>query len=187
MTAREGRALRWGAGIMITAIAAARLVPASVREAHAQNERARMRLAALHRTQALVAAEADTRDSLQLALARFVALAPRLVDGRSHAEAAATLVSRISEAATRAALRVSRVESLSDSARGSIQPVSVQAELEGDVAGLVKFLQDIEGGAQILTIRSLNVTAPNPLDLGPVETLRVQFTLSGWHLTEGGR
>lgn len=168
---------------LVAAVVALRVVPFAHARVAQKHELARARALTLAAAREMVAGEPATRESLQVALREFVALAPRLLDGRSQAEAGATLVSWISGAASGASLKVRRAESLADSGSGVLRRVRVRAELEGDVAGITMFLRDAEQGDPVLSIPMLAVTAVSPTEAGPApEIIRVEIVLTGWYL-----
>ncbi|MGH7675051.1 MAG: type II secretion system protein GspM, partial [Gemmatimonadales bacterium] len=165
-----------------------RVLPWSVRSVVALRTRTLERLETAARARDALAAAPALRDSLTRALGAVVALAPRLVDGRSPAEASASLSALLSMAASRHQVRLVRLDPLPDSAAGAFRRVAVHAELEGDVRGLTRFLQAIEMGDPLLTIPMLAVQAPDPLgrSAGP-EALRAEVNVEGFFLPREGR
>jgi len=90
----------------------------------------------------------------------------------------------VSLLAGRSGLRVLRVAPSADSAGGIVQPVRVQAELEGDVGGLTRFLAALEAGEPLLSAMSLGVTAPEAVPRpGAPEALRIEVDVAGWFLS----
>jgi hypothetical protein len=140
------------------------------------------RVAEARALESAIDAEPALRDSLAHTLAEFVALAPRLVAGRTHAEAAATVVAWLNGIASRSSLKVRRAESLPDSAPGPLETVSIHAEVEGDIAGITRFLAETERGLPMLTVGSMAVTALEPFGRLSSETLRLELTASGFYL-----
>jgi hypothetical protein len=179
MTPRDRRALRLGAVVVVTLVAATRVGPASARAVIGYRDSVQERAHALARTAALVAATPAMRDSLRDALSGVVGLAPQLVAGQTRADAGATLASLVSAMATSGALRLARVESLTDSPNGQPREVWVRAELEGDVRGVVRFLRRVESGEPLLTVREFALTAPDPA--ASAEVLRLEITIGGWY------
>ncbi|HWP37517.1 MAG TPA: GspMb/PilO family protein, partial [Gemmatimonadales bacterium] len=128
------------------------------------------------------------RDSLGRALRAVMRLAPKIVDGRSAAEAEASLSGLVSLAASRHAVKLARIQPLADSARGVFQTVAVLAEGEADVAGLAALLRAIENAEVVLTVRSLAVQALDPEPRpGAPERLRIELLVAGWYLPRGGK
>lgn len=135
----------------------------------------------LSEARARIAGREATRDSLTVALADFIALAPRLVTGSTRAEAAAALSSTLSGLAAGHVLRVRRVESLADSASGALQPVAIRAELEGDISGVVALIAAVETHAWVLSIGEIRIAALDPAATGQArEVLRLELCISGW-------
>ena len=186
MTARDRRALRWGAGTILAALLALRVVPDAVRAAGAWQARSAARQATLGQTRRLLGELPQLRDSLSRLLPAVVALAPRLLDGRTPTEVSASLAALVTLDARQHALAVVRVDPLPDAVAGAFTRVTVHAELEGDVRGLVAMLQMLETGDPLLTLESLSVDAP---DEGSAsnhsERLRMEFTIAGYGLVRG--
>lgn len=183
MTGRERRALARGAAVVLAAVLLLRVIPAGVRGATAARERAADRLSALTRSQDLVRQMPVLRDSLATTLAGVVALAPRLLGGRTRAEASATLAALVSLQAGRSDLKVLRLAPTADASGGILQPVSVQAELEGDAAGLTAFLAAVERGHPLLSVLTLAITSPEAVPRpGSAEALRIEVEVCGWFL-----
>lgn len=186
MTPRDRRALLWGA-LIVAAAVALRALPGAVRAVSSSRARLAERQATLARARTLIEAAPVLRDSLGRALASFVNLAPSLLEGRSRAEAAANLTTLMSLAAGRNALRVIQQDVTPDSVTGAFGRVTVRAQLEGDVSGLVRFFQTLETGNPLLTVGSLAIDAPEPQPrAGVPERLRVELEVSGWYLPREG-
>jgi len=187
VTGRDRRALAWGAAVVLAGVLMLRVIPAGVRAAASGRDRAADRVDALTRAQDLVLEGPAVRDSLATALAGVVALAPRMLDGRSRAEASATLSALLSLQAGRSGLKVLRLAPTGDSARGILQPVGVQAEFEGDAAGLTAFLATVERGHPLLTLLALAITAPEAVPRsGSAEALHIEVEVRGWYLARTG-
>jgi len=188
MTSRDRRAVLIGAAVVVAAALLLRVVPAAARATSALRERATQRLGALARAREVVRESPAARDSLAAALAGMVALAPKLLEGRSRAEASASLASVVSLLAGRSGLKVLRVAPGADSAGGIVQPVRLQAEFEGDIGGLTRFLAALESGQPLLSARSLGVTAPEAVPRpGAPEALRIEVEVAGWFFSGAGR
>jgi len=183
VTARDRKALIGGAGVVLTAVLLLRVLPAGLRGVAAAREHAADRLSTLARSQDAVRQMPALRDSLALALAGVVALAPRLLDGRTRAEATAALAALVSLQAGRNGLKVLRLAPTADSAGGILQPVQAQAELEGDAAGLTAFLAAVERGNPLLSIPTLAITSPEVVARpGSPEVLHIEVEVRGWFL-----
>jgi hypothetical protein len=186
MTLRDRRALLLGGGAILAAVLLFRVLPWAMRSVGALHARAIERVETLSRADEVLAAASATRESLTRALGEFVALAPRLVEGRSAAEAQASLAGLVSLAASRHALRVVRLDPLPDSTAGVFGRVALHAELEGDVAGLTRFLRAIETGDPLLTLPTLTVQTSDPAGQPRApEQLRIEWTITGFYLPKG--
>lgn len=189
MTPRERRALLVGGGAILGAVALLRVFPWTVRTVAALHAEAAERVETVAKAQEVLAGAPATRDSLPQVLGAVVALAPRLVDGRTVAEAQASLSGLVSLAASRHALRVVRLDLLPDSAaQGAFSRVAVHVELEGDVSGLARFLGAVERGDPLLTLSALSVQAPDPVGRpNDPEHLRIEATVAGLYLPRGAK
>ncbi len=184
MTPRDRKALVLGLTVVVGAVLLLRVIPWGVRSVVALRARTAERVGTLARAENALAAAPALRDSLTRALGAVVALAPRLVDGRTAAEASASLSALVSMAASRHQVRVVRLDPLPDSAAGAVfRRIAVHAELEGDARGLTRFLRAIETGDPLLTVPTLAVQAPDPLGRSPgPETLRAELDVTGFFL-----
>lgn len=183
MTPRDHRTLMAGGAIVLAAVLVLRVLPALVERYSALRAEATERAAVLHRARAALASATGVEDSFAIAAREIVALAPKVVAGRTAAEAAATLTSDLSAAAYQAGLRVLGMNALPDSASGTFRPVVLRAELEGGVGAVAGFLRAIEGASTVLTVRSLHLLAVDPLERQPgPEQLRLDLVVVGWRL-----
>lgn len=183
MTPRDRRALLLGAAALTAAVVALRLAPLAV----AQVRSARVRLEA--RTELLARMRADLRDaarlqdSAEVVRRRVAGLAGQVLSPGTEAEAAVSLGALVSMAAERRHVRVSRTETVADSARaGPARRVSVRAALESDTAGLLEMLGALADGPAVLTVGSLSVAADPPAAPSSPEVLHTEITVRGWYL-----
>lgn len=186
MNRGDRRALVLGGGGVVCAVLLLRVLPWSVRSVTELRTSAQERVETLARARDVAGGAPAVRDSLARALGEIVALAPKLVDGRTAAEAQASLGGLVSFAAGRQRLRVARLDPLADSSLGTFGRVALRAELEGDLAGLVRFLQTIETGDPLLSVPGLLVQAPDPGNRSGPEALRIQATVVGLYLPRAG-
>jgi len=189
MTPRDRRALLWGGAAVVGAVLVLRVVPLTVHAVAALRVEAVERVQTVARANDVLAAAAATRDTLAQTLGAVVALAPRLIEGRTAAEAQASLSGLVSLAASRHALRVMRLDPLSDSsAEGAFNRVAVHVELEGDVAGLTRFLGAVEKGDPLLTLPALSVQATDPVGRpNAPEQLKIEATVAGLYLPRSSK
>jgi hypothetical protein len=79
-----------------------------------------------------------------------------------------------------------RLDPLPDSVAGAFGRVALHAELEGDVAGLTRFLRTIEVGDPLLTVPALSIQAADPVGRpNTAEQLRIEATVAGLYLPRG--
>lgn len=181
ISARERRVLLAGGGLIAALLLAVRGIPAWKRwDADA-------RAGAAEQMQAAARAAADVRglsvleDSVTARQARLVALAPRVLDGATPAAAGATLASLVSGAAARSGVSLGTVQVLGDTAaQGTFARVAVHGDATGDLAGISALLARLEEGPELLAVREISITQPEPG--GPAdraESLRLEFTVEG--------
>jgi hypothetical protein len=123
--------------------------------------------------------------------ARFIALAPVVLDGSSVASGGATLASLVSGAAATANAKLGsvhvKVDTAARGARNTFAHISARADLTADVRGLSRFLLALERGPTRLAIRALSVTQPEPGGASDrPEMLRVEVVVEGLALARGG-
>ena len=185
---RDRRALSLGIIAIVGGLGLARGVPAvrgwstmsvaSASEVVAEAERA-------HRTVKGASALADTMSARS---ARFVALAPSLLDGASVATASATLASLVSGAAAASNAKLGSVQlapaaaarDSSGTAPRAFARVSVRASLTADVRGLSQFLLALERGPTLLSVEEISVTQAEPgAERTRPEILHVDLVVAG--------
>jgi hypothetical protein len=181
LSPRDRRTLALGAAVMLAAWLALRVVPAAVRAERAASDRADLAATTLERARQALAAAPLVRESLAVRASRLVALAPRLVAGTTPAEAAAELSSLVSAVAARRRVRMVQQDARPDTTRSLFTRLSLQAEVEGDVAGITGWLADLEEGPTLVRIRSLTISASQPTaPSGQAEQLRARVVLEAW-------
>jgi hypothetical protein len=180
---RDRRALTWGCGVILSAVALLRGVPVAMRGVGALRDRTIAQRATLARVEDVVERRPAVRDSLAQTFQDIVALAPVLVDGDTPADAQAGLAALFSLEANRHALKVIRLDPLPDSAAGVFHRVGLHAELEGDIAGVTGLLANLETGEPLLTVASLTIGAPDVVPHPRTsEALRLKLDVGGYYL-----
>lgn len=188
MTARDRRALYLGAAVIFGVVLLVGVLPWATRSIARLRARAEQQSQVASSARALLAATPFVRDSLVRVLNDIVALAPKLVDGRSTADAQASLTALVSLAANRHDLKVVRLDPFPDSSAGVFRRANVHAELEGDIVGFTGFLKAIETAAPLLSIDALGVSVPDPrANPNTPEALHIELDVSGYYLPRGGR
>jgi hypothetical protein len=139
-------------------------------------------------------AESETRrlpatlDSLQARRGRYLAVGRGILDGESTAAAGASLAALVSGAAARAGVQIGSVQVRPDTAgAGTFMRIAVQAEGTGDLPAVTRMLVMLEGGRELLAVRQIAITQPNPG--GPSElpeSLRLDITVEGLALAAPG-
>ena len=161
-----------------------RVLPWGVRSALGAEAGLRERAAVLARTRADLADASILRDSAVDLGRALIGLAPKILSGKTAAEAVADLSGRVNLAASEHWARLERVDPVADlTAAGRLRRVVLRATLECDVRGLIGVLQALEFGKAALGVRELRVTA---VDVGSAdkspEVLKVDMMITGWFL-----
>lgn len=187
MRPRDKRALFVGTSVILGALVLLRGVPASARAISRLRQRALDSFGTETRARELLSAAPSVQDSVARSLSSVVALAPKLVEGHSSAEAQAALSGLVNLIASRNALKVTGIDPLPDSNAAVFAQVRVHVVLEGDVRGLVGFLKAVETGEPLLSAPSLSVSAPDPggSAKGVPETLHLELIVAGYYLPKG--
>lgn len=186
MSPRERRALRFGIGAIVTAIAVLRLLPWGWHAGRDRAEELRSRAEVLARAQATVETAEALEDSSVAIKARLLALAPKILVGRQEAEAMADLSGRLNALASAHRVRLSRTDPVSDSTRaGELRRISVRVALESDSRGTLGFIAGLSRGPAVLVLQELRVTAANPASPAAVaEVMQTEATVQGWYLAQ---
>lgn len=154
-----------------------------VRSIHQLRGHAQQQRETAIRARAVLQSARAVQDSLAGVLAGILSLAPKLVEGRSSAEAQASLAGIVSLAANRQGLKVLRLDPLPDSTVGVFNRVGLHGELESDIAGVVRVVKALETSATLLSVTSLAVSSANPYpQSGASEVLRLEIDVSGYYL-----
>jgi hypothetical protein len=188
LSARDRRTLLVGGAVIASLVVLAKGVPAWRAWVTESRAGAEEQVRAAANADALLARARATRDTLAARNARYVALAPALVAGKTPAEAAATLASLVSSAASTAGVKLGAVQlrpPADTGAQRAFLRVSVHADVVGDVRGVTTLLGILERGPVRLRVRELTVTQPDaaaPADR--VEALRADLTVDGLALAK---
>jgi len=188
MNSRDRRAIVIGATAILGAVFAFRVAPSAIRGVGRLHSRVEQEAQLASTARSVLATASLVRDSLGPVLNDIVALAPRLVDGHTAAEAQSSLSALVSLAATRHALKVVRLDPGVDSAVGVFIRVTVHGEMEGDVAGIAALLKAIETGERLLSVTALAVSAPDiHTNRNGPEVLHIEADVAGYYLPRGER
>lgn len=134
--------------------------------------------------QSLIVRQADIEQALAQASARFVGLAPQLVDGRTPAAAAGALASILSTTAEQSGLSVSTTQATADTSRSAaFTRLTASLSATGDIRALARLLARIEAGPQLLAIRELSIDQSDPAaPATQPEVLRIQLKVQALRL-----
>lgn len=188
MNPRDRRALAIGAAVVAAAVLCLRVLPELGRggmERWGKLETASLLLA---RTESELAAASALEDSAKVVRASLTRLAPKLLAGRTEADAAADLAARIGHVCTQHGVRLERTAALPDSARaGWIERVTVSAQMEGDMKGVAGLLAGLAAGSPVVVTQGIRLVAsPEATARGP-ERLRLELVTRGWYLAQAAR
>lgn len=188
LSPRDRRVLVVGGVLVAAMLLFGRGLPAYVSWRRAAMEEARLSVDDAAEAERAIRRLKPVLDSLDARRARFVDLAPAVLEGRTPAAAAGSLASLVGGAAAKAGVRVSSVQPRPDSAGpGTFTRVSVRVDAAGDVYGLGAFLAALEGGPELLSVREIAVTQSDPAATPDrVEELRIELTVDGLALTAPG-
>jgi hypothetical protein len=181
ISSRDRRVLLLGAGVVLFTWLATRAIPAALSWHASLRDRAEASALQLTRSREALAQETLIRESLAVRAARLVSMAPRLLAGRTEAEAVAEFSGLVNGLATRHRVRLVQLQPIPDSTRGLFTAISLRLELQGDVAGLAGWLAALEEGERLLAVREIQITATNPAaPPSQPETLRAELVVRGW-------
>jgi len=179
LSPRERRTVIGGGVLLGVAVVCLRIGPLWWQWTGTSRAEAAVAVAELADARASVVALSSSRDSLAARNARYLALAPAILAGRTPGAVGAALASAVFGAAAGAGMEVGAITIRPDTSRASFftRP-SVRGDARGDIAGLTRFLVALERGPLILVLRQLSVSQPDagaPAD--HAESLRVEFVV----------
>lgn len=194
LAARDARAVRVGAWVLLPALVATLVVrPAASALLDARAGVARER-ALLARERTLVADAALVRERLREARAALDDAAPRLFAGQDVVTASAELARYVGRQATENGLDLEQIETetvLGDALQDphlpstaarvdtAAAPLRVSLRAHGDVVAAVAFLRAIEEGARLLRVERLDIVAASDDETANAGTLTVTATIRG--------
>jgi len=184
----ERRTIGIAFAIVLTALLAARGIPAGRRVAELKRARAEQAALALSRAREALAAHPVAQESLAARSSRLVALAPQLFGGTTAAETAAEAVSFIAGAATVRQVRITRQDVSADSTVVPFTRVRLRLEAESDVAGIMGWLASLEEGDKLIALERLTISALEPgAPREQQERLRVDVQMVAWGASGRGQ
>ena len=178
---RDRQTLVAGAAVVLLLLALARGIPAWCSWSASERAKASELSHEVALVKASVASFPAMRDSLRARQTRYAFLRSSLLQGASSPGAAATLGAAASEMADAAGVRLGEVQLGDDSLhRGPLTRVWVRANGAGDVRGVSQLLLALEQGPELLSIRELSITQPEPGAPGSrAEALRISLLVEG--------
>lgn len=184
MTSREQRVIRWGAGIALTAAIVLRGLPALRRAQVSALTDLRARADLLAHARREVADAPLLQDTAAAVTQGLVALAPKLLDGVTTAEAMADLTGRLNLAATRHEASLDRTDPVGDSTvSGRLHRITVRIALTSDIRGVVGVLRSLRDGNPVVVVTAIRLMAVDPTSTDHVpEVLKAELTVTGWYL-----
>lgn len=186
MLLQDRRALSRGGSVVLALWLMTRGIPDVVRAHERSRTAAALGAEQVARARAVLAEQPAERDSFAVSARRLVALAPRLLPGRSNAEAASALGSQVNGSADQARVRVVRVDPLPDSSAGVFSRVALRVEARGDVAGLARWIALLERGPPALRVKEVTISAADPTAPSDrPETLVAELVVAGWRMSYG--
>ena len=188
-SSRDRRVLTLGVVVIALLVIGARGVPSLLRARHDALASAREDGIEAERARSSVAVAQAVSDSLRARNRRYLALAALLLDGETPAGAASTLAALVSGAAASSGVRLGSVQLQVDTpAQGSFTKVGMRADATGDIDGVMEMLAALERGPELLVVRELLITQPEPgAGDDRAEALRVEIVIEGLTMRRGGR
>lgn len=181
LRARERRVIVSAGALLLSAWLVLRAVPWARHRASMLHARTELATGALSRARSTLGSAPAVRDSLAARSIRLVALAPRLLAAASTAEASAVLSALVGGAAALNRVRIIQQDARADSSASLFTRIAVRLDAEGDMAGVAGWLANLEEGEQLIRVRSLTISAPEPAaPPTQAERLRVVLVVEGW-------
>ena len=142
----------------------------------------------LARMRADIRSADELEDSATVIRRRMASLAPAFLTGGTAGEAAADLGSRLSAAAERHRVRVSRTDHVADSSRTErLGRVTLRLALESDTRGLLGLLDAAAKESAVLVVDELRIAVVEPhVPADRPEVLQSELTVRGWYLPREG-
>jgi hypothetical protein len=183
MTARDRRALAWGATAVTVAVLILRVAPWLGEHAVRFRQEVVRDAERLARMREEIEESKALEDSAAAVRGRLVAIASRLLTGGRVADAQADLRSRVEAAVSRSRVQLVRTEAAPDSTSiGSLRRASLKVSLQGDNAGILGVLAGLVRDSAALVAREVSIVAVNPRAVAR-EVLNAELLVTGWFVT----
>ncbi len=172
MSPNDRRALLWGLGILLPALAyiwGVKPLLASLADLRHQVVEQRLLLS---NEEAAVAAARRHPDMQRLADSAMHAMAPRLFEGRDDVMATAELVSHLGEVARRSNVLLQSAATRATTLNDGVRTLHVEIRGESDLTGVMAFLQSLESGEKLIRVERLDLSkslaAPDEKGIEPL-------------------
>jgi hypothetical protein len=186
VTPRDRHALMLGGLAIGAAVVVLRILPWGVRRVVAAERDLSQRAALLGHTRAELEQVGAMEDSVTQLTRALAGLAPKLLSGRTPAEAGADLAGRLTLLASRHQVKLERQDQRPDSgAAGWLRRMVVRVAVESDIRGMAGLLRALAGGDAALSVDELRIVAADPgaPNTRP-ELLKGEVTVAGWYLCD---
>ena len=141
--------------------------------------------ALLARTEAELEGATRLEDSATAVKGALDQLPPKLLAGKSEADAAADLAGRIGRESAARQVRLEQTDVVADTVRtGWLRRVTVSAQLEGDMNGIGGLMASLAAGSPVVVLDRIRVVAGDQAGDRRPERLRVEIVARGWYLVE---
>ncbi len=182
MTGRERIAVRAGAALVAVGVAA-RVVLALAHGVGAMGDRVRLAREVVVRQEGLIATLPELERRADSLKTRVLALADRLVPGRTEPEAQAELLAQVEAAIVHAGATVELTDAVSDSVGfGRLRRVTARAVWQSDLRGVLSLMRRLEFGPTLLTVEQVRLSLSQAVAPGQAEQIRADVMVEGWYL-----
>jgi len=188
--ARDRRALRWGVFVLAPALVVGFVVRPYAGALARERGRLVEQRALLQRELALVAAVGGYGRDEERGSAILAGLRPRLFAGRDDLAATTTLVGYVSDGARTSGVLVEEIRSRPALEAGpGVLGVELAVRGRSDLAGILRWLRALEGGAKLARVEVLSLTRASggmARDSADTEVLTVGAIVRGYVLAPSG-
>lgn len=182
MTRRERIVIRAAAGLVAVAITI-RLVFALAHGIGALGDRVRLSREVVVRQEALIRTLPELERRADSLKTRVLALADRLVPGRTEPEAQAELLARVESAIVHTGATVELSDAVPDSVGfGRLRRVTARAVWQSDLRGVLELIRQLEFGPTLLTVEQVRLSLSQMVTPGQAEQIRADLVVEGWYL-----
>ena len=184
LSARDRRALRFGALLVVPALAFVWIVKPYLATLDSTRDQLTAERGALARERAAVAAAARNPEYQLVADSLMRATTPSLFSGRDDVMASAELVAYLGDVANEHDVWLQNATTRpSTTTESGVRTLHVALRAESDLAGLMRFLRALENGDRLLQVERLDVSVrPTDFtDIG-VEPMTIAATVTAFAL-----